>query len=361
MERRTKRVYYYDVIRVIACFCILAIHFSASFSGWTGGVFLYPNSILPNYIFNNSIYLGSFGVSLFFILSGTAMYRAYGAKDISLPQFYKKRFLSIYPMFWIAWFVATGVAMLVNGGIASSGLKAAIATALGMDGYAMALGYYSFSGFYQVGEWYLGCILMLYLIMPLLIWGVKNHPLITGIISLMIFGLLYGRVSELIFLLRIPEVVFGMLFDRYFRPQKGRTRWFLIGGLAAGIILLSAAGNWFWTMGWSLVLCVLISVLFFCVVVLLFQNVKDPIIVHPIKWLTKYTYPIFLVHHQVCAYMSGRFNLSELPRRTCFFAFLVYLCITMIISILLERANYGLLRCFALSRVQKQVSDWKNE
>lgn len=65
-----KRVAYYDLIRVIACACVLIIHFNASFSGYDiGGEFLYPNYILPNNVFNGNVYLGGGGSrSIFYFI-----------------------------------------------------------------------------------------------------------------------------------------------------------------------------------------------------------------------------------------------------------------------------------------------------
>ena len=63
-EGNKNRILYYDVIRAVACLSVLIIHFNASFSAWSGGVFTYPNAVFPNNIFNNSVYLGDFGVSL---------------------------------------------------------------------------------------------------------------------------------------------------------------------------------------------------------------------------------------------------------------------------------------------------------
>ena len=143
MEKRKDRVFYYDAIRVVACLSVIIIHFNASFSAWSGGVFTYPNAVFPNFIFNQSVYLGDFGVSLFFILSGASMFRTYGERKVSLGEFYRKRFLSLYPMFQLAWFAATAVGVLVYGGIGSGGAGALLATFSGMDGYLLSLEYHS--------------------------------------------------------------------------------------------------------------------------------------------------------------------------------------------------------------------------
>lgn len=242
MEKRKDRVFYYDAIRVVACLSVIIIHFNASFSAWSGGVFTYPNAVFPNFIFNQSVYLGDFGVSLFFILSGAAMFRTYGGREISLGAFYRKRFLSLYPMFWLAWFAAAAVGVLVYGGIGSGGAKALLATFSGMDGYLLSLGYGGLGAFYKVGEWFLGCMILLYLMMPLLLQGMKKHPLLTLGLSVTVSILIHGETSNIFFLRRVPEVVFGMAFDRYFHPQHGKARMFWTGGTLAGIMALSAVG-----------------------------------------------------------------------------------------------------------------------
>lgn len=44
-----KRIVSMDLIRLFACICVTVVHFNASVSGWNNGVFVYPNSIVPNY------------------------------------------------------------------------------------------------------------------------------------------------------------------------------------------------------------------------------------------------------------------------------------------------------------------------
>ena len=341
MEKSKNRILYYDVIRAVACLSVIIIHFNASFSAWSGGVFTYPNAVFPNFIFNQSVYLGDFGVSLFFILSGAAMFRTYGGREISLGAFYRKRFLSLYPMFWLAWFASAAVGVLVYGGIGSGGAKALLATFSGMDGYLLSLGYGGLGAFYKVGEWFLGCMILLYLMMPLLLQGMKKHPLLTLGLSVTVSILIHGETSNIFFLRRVPEVVFGMAFDRYFHPQHGKARMFWTGGTLAGIMALSAVGPKLVSAGYGLGTCMGICALTFLLLALLFQDARNPRLIRPVSWIARYSYPIFLVHHQVCDYMSMRFYLPDLPKRTVYFAFLIYLVITALLAVLLARTSRG--------------------
>ena len=51
MENSKNRVFYYDVIRLIACLSVLTIHFNASFSAYSGDVFSTPMPSSPTISF----------------------------------------------------------------------------------------------------------------------------------------------------------------------------------------------------------------------------------------------------------------------------------------------------------------------
>lgn len=174
----------FDVIRIFACLTILIIHFNASVSGYDySGTFLYSNGLIPNYYFK-CVYLGEIGNGLFFILSGASLVLSNSSLELSakeLPQFYWKRIKSLMPQFWIAWIAATFATLILNKGIGSAPAYKALWTLFGMDGYSWARGWCDGS-FYQVGEWYLGCALLCYLLWPLVVylWRKLSFPLFGG-------------------------------------------------------------------------------------------------------------------------------------------------------------------------------------
>lgn len=275
-------------------------------------MFYLPQRCFPNYIFNQSVYLGDFGVGLFFLLSGAMMFQVYGKRSVSRGSFYKKRFLSLYPMFWLAWLAAITAGTLDTRSLPSGGIGALLTSLSGMDGYLMALGYGGLSSFYKVGEWFLGGIILLYLIMPLLLWGMKKQPLLTLRLSILVAALFHGKAG-IFFLRRISEIVIGMAFDYYFIVQRGTTRVASILGTLAGIEALSPMGPKLLSLGYGLELCVGICILSFLLLTLLFQEVPATGSTCLVSRLSQYTYPAFLVHHQVCQYMAGQFYLPKLP------------------------------------------------
>ena len=89
-----KRLDYLDLLRVVALGAVVAFHYfySAIARGRTPNVSESPMIGWAQY--------GYLGVELFFMISGFVMLSS--TKNISAGTFLKKRFLRLYPMYWIA-------------------------------------------------------------------------------------------------------------------------------------------------------------------------------------------------------------------------------------------------------------------
>ena len=160
---KRERLYYLDFIRAISTIVIVLTHFNA--------IYLYNVSpVRPECavitLWVSNIYIGAFGVSLFLIISGAALMYVYGERKFDWKRFYKQRFLTIYPMFWIAYFGVFLYHTYKYGGI-MQGIpkKNIIFTILGMDGLMLNAGV---RVFYLIGEWFLGCIVLIYAVFPLI-------------------------------------------------------------------------------------------------------------------------------------------------------------------------------------------------
>lgn len=312
-----QRLVCYDVIRIFSCFCVLTCHFNASVSGFNG-TFVYPNSILPNFYLGGRLYLGDIGVSLFFILSGATLMLTY--RDVK--TFYKKRVLNIYPMFWIAYVLAMIYDFLEYKHISPGSPLLLLPSIAGMDGYLCTLGIIGFD-FYKVGEWFLGCIVLLYLVFPLLHLGMEKQPVLTAALCLVLYGLCVGKVSSISFFLRIPEMLFGMAVTRYHLEKKpGR-----LTAIGAGMLLLV----WLFRdriqpLTFNIAACMLLFGL--------------------LTWLSEWirkgngllaaaanlTYPAFLVHHWLIAKLVKGFDLASMSRRDVIALFGIYLAATAVLS-----------------------------
>ena len=122
--------------------------------------------------------LGSFLVTLFFIISGACLARTY-ALDFDLKRYFFRRWESIFPLFYCC-YIFFAIAHTVEFGVWWKGIPfyRFIYTLLGCDGY---ISLYQ-PNFYIVGEWFLGVILGCYLLFPILRWLLRCIPYTTAVI-----------------------------------------------------------------------------------------------------------------------------------------------------------------------------------
>ena len=88
---RRSRVFYLDFIRAISICMIIIYHYN---------LLILKLQVSDNAVLTKETVLGVIGVSLFIILSGASLMMSTQA-DFDIKTFAKKRFLSIYPLFWL--------------------------------------------------------------------------------------------------------------------------------------------------------------------------------------------------------------------------------------------------------------------
>ena len=141
-------------IKAICAIGIIVYHFSC---------YKKDTSIQPLYTFANGSW-GSVFVTAFFIVSGMLLYYNY-EEGINLKKYYIKRWKSIYPMFYIA-YLSFFIGKLFYYGTPFYKDKkwSYIFTILGFDGYL----YSNTTTYYILGEWFLGAIIILYILFPVI-------------------------------------------------------------------------------------------------------------------------------------------------------------------------------------------------
>lgn len=178
---KKEKIAAFDFVRALCTTGIVAFHYSYNYVEY--GI----NGRFKFFLYNSGSYGATF-VAIFFMLSGAVLWYNYGEK-IKVADFYLKRFLSIFPMFYIAWLVMYLLQVKKLGNWLWAGPKSVfIYTLLGVDGYFLDPGYRM--TYYTLGEWFLGAIVMLYAIFPVLRLCFKNRVL--RYVVLVIFGILYG-------------------------------------------------------------------------------------------------------------------------------------------------------------------------
>lgn len=230
MSEKKARLFYLDFIRAIAVILILLTHYNA--------IFLYTNpqmmdKIVVTYRIAN-LYIGDFGVSLFFIISGAALMYVYQEK-CNLFNFYRKRFSSIYPMFWITFTIFFMIAVIVfKQNYSMIGAKRFIFTVVGFDSYLVSVT----PTFYTIGEWFLGAIIILYVLFPIFRWIVNTIPkcgiaIIMGTYILCLLFYSWKLPLSTIPFVRLPEFCFGMYYVKYIK----KTNWW--AGILGLLVMVS--------------------------------------------------------------------------------------------------------------------------
>ena len=295
------RIFYLDLVRALAALLIVLTHFNNPYLA-DGGY------VLTNFPFG--IYVGGLGVSLFLIISGAALTVTY-RRPINLKRFYWKRCLNIYPMFWTAWILATLYFFVATGGRPpnSAPTRSLIFTVLGVDGLVAN---FQVRTAYLLGEWFLGFILLYYLVFPLLLWAIDRFPIITGVLILAAYAATViimqryfaGYSSAMILTTRLPELAFGSYFVLYVR----RVHWGVVIP-AAAVLAVSAM------LPEEIpedVATTLVGISAFLILVVVGRYVAIQPVRAFVGLIARYSYPIFLVHHVVIWHLSHRIDVYGL-------------------------------------------------
>lgn len=292
----------------MALLAILIIHFNATVTGY----FTLPHKLFAS-VLPFGIYLGDFGSSLFFMVSGAALALTVPLEQ-SVMTFYKKRAKAIYPLFWLAWLLCFSVRFVTKPGY-YAGAKTAtlLLTFLGLDNFAVAAGWVGMD-FACVGEWFLGSILFLYLLFPFLRRGLARKPWLTWIVAMGIcLPIHLARWDAQLVAIHLLEFLFGMQFLKLQNSGKG-----ILAVLAVVGTVLCAPID-------SKVTCALFSTVVFIVLAAGARFLDRPWSRIICARLAKLSYPVFLVHHVLIQRLVEKFDLASLSRRDTAFLFGIYL------------------------------------
>jgi peptidoglycan/LPS O-acetylase OafA/YrhL len=160
MEKRlytNSRYFPLDCIRALSILLIIFFHYNCATERFSTTNFVF---------FPAHVVTGNIGVSLFFLLSGASLMLS-TQSNYSPISFYKKRIRSIFPLFWTTYilFVLSSVIIFhPNLSFHKKNPLTFALTILGLDGFLL----YKIPNYYIIGEWFLGCILILYATFPVI-------------------------------------------------------------------------------------------------------------------------------------------------------------------------------------------------
>ena len=200
-----------DVLRFLAFFLVFFYHFLVRIAenGLASSEAVQKIYEHPNY------HVATLAVSLFFILSGAGLMLS-AEKTWDIKNYFKKRIVRILIPFYL---VYAGIWFLMyiwkSGEIFEPGIPKwhFLFTLLGMDGYIQEFGISTFS--LGIGEWFLGCLVLIYLLFPLLRkCMMKNSICFMGAATICYFiAVICGNENipvHMQFMVKLYEFVLGM-------------------------------------------------------------------------------------------------------------------------------------------------------
>lgn len=279
------RLFNLDCIRVIANLLIILFHYNV----WTERLLSADLLLVKNYPF-----LGAIGVSLFLILSGASL--SLSTKEAFSPlTFYRKRWLAIFPMFYLV-YTCFMVLALLSGQYQFTADRSPLAfglTILGLDGLLASV----IPTYYLIGEWFLGCIVILYLLYPLVhrcFAAARTLTLLFCAALALLLQAYYNFPLPLQYmpLFRLAEFVCGMYTLSLLAANKpaGHIR---IGVLALLLALALTLEN----QTVAAIRMNIYGILTFICLSYALQRPGRMGLAHAVSVLSRLTYPAFLAHH----------------------------------------------------------------
>ena len=293
-----------DFVRAIGVIGIIMFHISCHTDGHAAKFLLST----PN---------GNWGgifVNIFFLVSGLVLYHNH-SESVELKKFYFKRWKSIFPLFYIVWFYRYIKTAVVYGKLFYSGPPIyLILTLLGMDGY---LAHRFPQSYYLVGEWFLGAIILLYILYPLLLKVVNT--LGYGVLFVIILGCIWIERTDFFTITISYNLIYcasvfclGMLISKYQLYKIGKLK--ILSVLTFVFMLffpLPLSHNYT-----RIIMCISG---FFSLYQLGEYFMKAGLINKIVTLISKLSFPIYLVHHFIIIELVAQFNPIATVEISCIF------------------------------------------
>ena len=298
---------------------------------------------------------------LFILISGATITYSNINRDIKVIEFYKKRLLRVLIPFYVAYIIYFIIKVItlknihIYGGVPKWNI---IWTICGMDEYLNAAGFKTFS--LGIGEWFLGCIILCYLVYPFLYRVHKKNPIITFVVMTscyIVLNLNYTRLgfvipSHMNFLSQVYNFYLGIVLARIAYTildndsNNGRvklygSKWLLI--LTIPILLffyfyksiINIPDNFKTTL---VVLSIAIS--FY----LLEEKIAENKVICKItNYFNNISYEFFLVHHFVIYQIDYMVNYRRVSGVETLTIIILDFILTIIIAIIVKRISKSLL------------------
>lgn len=324
-------IFYHMVVRLHLCGC-------------------YELSKVEVFYSNRNIHLGSVGVILFFFISGLGLMLS-AKNKFNLKNYFSKRFFKILLPFYVAYLMVFTVYSVIERGFSFFGnipLWRFVFTVVGLDGYLYE---YGFPTFYLIGEWFLGCIILMYVLFPIIRKSMLKHRSIIMLVFTVGYLFLAGSGSDVWyveFLCHLYVFVLGMYMAFYLNRLK---RWHLVVSVPVICILLF----------WPVELPMIDVLRNFTFAMALFVSLSQLEVIFSncdrfmkfIRMCCRYSFEIYLIHHVIIIYFTRRMA-AKIHSLFDVIVVFVFEIILMIILAVIIKFITAIMKNFILQKSAKQ-------
>lgn len=285
---------YFNFIKAIAVLLLILFHFLSEIEAYAllqnPDAFKIGGISLLN-LGGVNLTLGNYAYSLLFILAGAGLMYTY-KEEFEVKAFYKKQAFSIYPIYYVTFITAFLIQIILDKRLEhGTPVWSFILTVLGLDGWLGEI----IPTYGLVGEWFMGCLLGVCLIFPLL----RKYMIKNSHATIIVYGILF-LLWEHFFPFNIPKRmdlflrIFEVLLGMYFVKMNGKVTWksFSISILLLGIIfavripLLSVY-----------ILSPIAGICLFFVLNYISGWISGKKLKKIILFMGHYSFPVYLIHH----------------------------------------------------------------
>ncbi|WP_039056689.1 acyltransferase [Enterobacter sp. Bisph1] len=266
---------------------------------------------------------GAIGVSYFLLLSGAVLFYHYQDIEIKPLGFYKKRIANLLPYFWVVYiFFAILFFFTRDRPFFELEVWRIIFSVTGLDGYLSS----QIRTYYLVGEWFTGCIIIIYFIFPLLLKFYKKNKYLTllFLVTLSYISISNNQYMQDHFMLwskefawnplvRLPEIATGgFIINLYMDKLIINLR----KSFSIALVIFLAIITWACFSFSYDSLDILGHIPFMAASFILLMLTYDlfmrgKVTNRIVKYLSKYSFVAFLFHHQIIYIVVGRINLQH--------------------------------------------------
>ncbi len=336
-EKRTKEhIGSFDFIRLTCAVGIIVYHYSCGSAGPFRPLFIHANGNWGDAI-----------VSAFLSLSGAVLVYNYSEID-SLKRFWYRRMKSVLPAFYIAFAILYVKNVFAYKKLFFSGSPVKLLPSLVcMDGY---LNYRIPGNYYLTGEWFLGAIVLCYLLYPLILKLFnRSAAAVTAVLLCADLAVIHTDYFVIEDIRNLFTVLFvfelGMLLMRYRKAVLDRPAAAAVCAVFAIFLIFFKLPLSQTSAAHALGLC--LFVLLYHAGNLLMKNKTAASVIGSVE-RGGLSYPVFLLQHPIINTVLGFKDPSE-PWKVC-----VMIAVTVVIVFLCAKALLAVTQAALNSRIYKK-------